>query len=102
MDRGSVIWRYLLQEKKCAQMVGEVLFQKVTRYDDILTEFMHWLECRDYDVEEPIAVEGYSAQAIADLNPDLDGIGAFNFLVDLREYPKQALKAMKDGFRTIG
>lgn len=93
------IYQYLYQEKGCTELVASRLVDKIIKYDDILADFCHWLEARDYYNEKAVVVEGYSAQAIVDRVPFLDGIGAFNFLVDLRDQPKEALKVIKEGFK---
>ena len=96
MNRIGMVQQYLLNEKKCPELVVNRLLDKIIKYDDILNDFCHWLETRDYYNEDAVVVEGYSAQAIVDAMPMLDGIGAYDMLVDLRERPKEALKALNE------
>lgn len=96
------VQRYLRTEKKCtSELVMSRLIDKVIKYEDIWEDFCHWLETRDYYNEQAVVVDGYNAQAIVDLAPMLDGIGAFNFLVDLRDQPEKAREIIKEGFRVL-
>ena len=65
---------------------------------DIAEEFIEWLNTGSYKKENPITVEGYSAQNIAEMAEFLDGAGAFNFLITLRERPEKGLEYIKTGF----
>lgn len=93
------IRKYLVWEKRRQPQVADLLEKKVSKYDDIKAEFLHWLETRQYDVQSPVTVEGYSAAQIYEMAPGLDGIGVYNFLVDLRDDPEMAKRAIADGFR---
>lgn len=69
------------------------------RNPDIAQEFIEWLDTGKYKEKTPIKVEGYSAQDIVSLASFLDGAGAFNFLITLRERPEKAKGYIKDGFK---
>ncbi|HOQ75769.1 MAG TPA: hypothetical protein PK369_04260 [Thermoclostridium sp.] len=69
------------------------------RHPDIAEEFIEWLETGKYREENPVRVEGYTAKDIAELADFLDGAGAFNFLITLRERPEKAKTYIKEGFR---
>ena len=45
-----------------------------------------------------LEVNGYTAGDICGMAPLLDGIGVYNFLVDLRDNPEAAQKAIDSGF----
>lgn len=98
MEPEDLIKQYLVQERGYQEVPAELLFQKITRYDDIKAEFLKWLESRDFNFEVPVVVEGYSALAVADLAPQMDGLGVYNFLVDLRDQPEQARAVIAEGF----
>lgn len=89
MSDEDLIKQYLVYELGYAEMPAEVLYDKITKYDDIKAEFVRWLKERNYEAEEPVVVEGYNALAVADVFADLSGIGVYNVLVDLREHPKE-------------
>lgn len=101
MNKLEMVQKYLTGERQCEGLVVTKLTDKVIKYEDILEDFCHWLETRDYYNEKAVVVEGYSAQAIVDIAPMLDGIGAFNFLVDLRDRPEEAKKIIREGFRVL-
>ena len=69
------------------------------RNPDIAEEFSEWLETNCYRTEKAISVRGYTAAQISEMAPFLDGAGAFNFLITLREKPEKAEKYIQDGFK---
>ncbi|MBQ6154905.1 hypothetical protein IJI99_03475 [bacterium] len=93
--------RYLITEKKITGGLLLVMSEKIQRYDDIFNEFCYWLEHRNYNLPQPLVVNGYTAEQIYKLNPELDGIGVYNFLITLREAPERAEQYIKEGFRTL-
>lgn len=99
MSPEDLIKRYIVEERGYQEIPAELLFQKIVKYDDIKDEFIKWLERRDFNFEPPLVVEGYSALAIADLAPWMDGLGVYNFLVDLRTQPKKAQAIITEGFK---
>ena len=78
-----------------------VMIDKIKKYDDIFDEFCHWLEKRDYSMKNPLAVNGYTAKQIHELNPRFEGIGVYNFLIMLREDFQRAKAYMESGFRDL-
>lgn len=97
MTNEDLIRQYLVYEKGYAEMLAEVLFDKITKYKDIRDEFVRWLKERNYDVDDPVVVEGYNALAILDVNPKMDGIGVYNVLVDLRDHPEEMMGMIREG-----
>lgn len=65
---------------------------------DIAKEFEHWLQTKEYTIENCVTVENYTAEKISSLSEFMDGEGAFVLLIQLRENPQKALKRIKDGF----
>lgn len=89
---------YLREEKQIdSELVREMLIKKITKYDDILQEFMQWLEARNYEHAQ-VVVDDYNAQKIYELAPQLDGMGVYNFLVTLRDEPQEAQAIIDEGF----
>ncbi len=89
---------YLREEKQIdSELVREMLIKKITKYDDILQEFIQWLEARSYE-HARVVIDGYNAQKIYELAPQLDGIGVYNFLVTLRDEPQEAQAIINEGF----
>lgn len=71
---------------------------KFQRNLDILKEFEHWIEHREY-LQNGISVEGYTAKSLSELSTYVDGEAAFMLLIDLRENPERALHKIKSGFK---
>ena len=65
---------------------------------DIAKEFEHWIQTKEYTIEDCVTVEDYTAEKISKLSEFMDGEGAFSLLIQLRENPKKALKRIRDGF----
>lgn len=95
---GTPFLKYLLLEKGIKEEQVAAVVQKIKKYDDIYDEFCYWLENRNYEKENPVEIEGYTAKRIFELNPDLDGIGVYNFLVTLRDDPKRAIHYIEMDF----
>ena len=86
----EIIRNYLVEEKKMSIVVLERTISKLEKHPDIVAEFEHWIETKEYNTNNPLLVEGYTAVDIFKLAPFLDGLGVFNFLVTLREQPEKA------------
>lgn len=89
---------YCKQELKVTANESERLFGKVSKYEDIYSEFLNWLDNRKYI--NGIKIEGYSSEQIHILAPNLSGIGVYNFMVTLRDNPELAQKIIQSGFKT--
>lgn len=69
--------------------------KELTRYDDILEEFVNYILNDQKFIEPPLAVvEGYSAKQLCS-ETILSPLGAFNYLVYLKEEPNEALADLK-------
>ena len=101
MNPRMVIEHYLITEKKKTGAALLNAVEKVTKYEDIAAEFVLWLKQRNYDFEQPVSVEGYTAKDIYELSPDMDGIGVYNYLVFLRDEPRIAKEYLKEGLKSI-
>lgn len=77
--------------------VLEKMINKIIRYEDIFKEFVNYiLAGENFEKENPLVVEGYTAEKLCNktiLNP----LGAYNYLIYLRENPKEALANLKAG-----
>ena len=100
MNPKAKIERYLISDLKLTGGLMLDVFDKITKYEDIMTEFAIWLDQRNYNFEQPISVENYTAKDIYDINPELDGIGAYNMLISLRDNPENAKKLIASGLKT--
>lgn len=96
MDESRII-QYLRKKGVKNPVVAGNLTAKVTKYDDIKQELMNWLKTREFK-DDGLEIEGYRAKDIAKLAPFMDGVGVYNFMVDLRETSEVAKKHIADGF----
>ena len=97
MDKNRV-FKYCTEELKVSLSEAERLFKKVSKYEDIYSEFLNWLDTHNYASEVKIA--GYSSRQIHELAPNLSGIGVYNFMVTLRDNPDLAQEIIQSRFRT--
>lgn len=96
MDESYII-QYLRKKGVENPVVAGNLTAKATKYDDIKQELMNWLRTGEFK-GDGLEIEGYRAKDIAKLAPFMDGVGVYNFMVDLRETPEVAKKHIADGF----
>lgn len=94
MDKRK-IRKYLTEERDMTDFVASGIIEKLERHPDIMAEFNNWLEIREYP-ENGICVEGQTAKALAQ-STYFSPIGAYNFLIFLRENPEEALTRLKAG-----
>lgn len=94
----EIITNYLVTEKQVdSEIARKVVLAKILKYDDIVTEFMQWLETRTYR-DDGLEIMGYRAQDVYAMAPFLDGIGVYEFLVTLRDNPKRGQEIIESGF----
>lgn len=72
---------------------------KFSKHNDIAAEFEYWIQNGKYKADNPVAVEGYTAESLSKLSKYLDGEGAFILLVELRDNPSKAKARITEGFK---
>lgn len=92
------IKNYLINERNQKPEVAVKIALPFEKHDDIRTELETWLEQREYPKDNPLTIEGYSAETISKLATFMDGVGVYNFLVTLRERPEKAKRIIAEGF----
>ena len=95
----NIIMEYLLNEKHLSRVIAELTEKNVSKYEDIRKEFELWLKNRTYNADNPLVVGGYTAKDIYNLDPFMDGVGVYNFMVTLRDDPAKAKECIDDGFK---
>ena len=90
------ITEYILHHMKLSQARAEKSYEKIARYADICKEFYQYIMDDEAFASNPIKVEGFTAQRLA-TNYPLSALGAYNYLIYLREMPKEALADLKAG-----
>ena len=95
----KMITDYLINERNQKPEVAAKIVSSFGKHDDIRNELEKWIEQRKYPQSSPLAVEGYTAEAISKLAPFMDGVGTYNFLITLRERPDNAKRIISEGFK---
>jgi len=93
------IVNYLLNERNQKQEVALKIATPFEKHDDIRAELENWIVRREYLQDNPLTVEGYSAEMISKLAPFMDGVGVYNFMVTLRERPEDGKRIIAEGFK---
>ena len=91
------IMSYLIETLKQSERAAKRNCDKLSKYDDIKTEFESWINKQVYP-NDGLQVEGYSAKGISELAPFMNEVGVYNFLVTLRDNPDFAKQMIADGF----
>jgi len=93
------IINYLVNECNQKPEVANKIALSFERHDDIRAELEQWIECKEYPQDNPLIVEGYSAEMISKLAPFMDGVGVYNFMITLRERPENGKRIITEGFK---
>lgn len=93
----SIIRSYYEQGKIPSKLIDmkEAAFDK---HSDIKAEFEHWIEKKEFIVNDCVEVEGYTAKALAEKYPAIGAEGAFSLLIQLRDDPAKAKQRISRGF----
>lgn len=94
--RYSLIRDYLLTFDKYNEDRIMEIIEKLKKYGDIFFEFYDFVLYENFPTEDGIEVEGYTAEKLYNttmLNP----LGAYNYLIYLRDNPEEALVYLKAG-----
>ena len=91
---------YLMQGGETTRIVAEILYKQLSSFPDIYAEFLYWFEHRTFVQENPITIDGYTAQSLFENFP-LNEIGAFNALTDLRKNHDQMLEILQHGDQSV-
>ena len=94
---GKVI-DYLVSTRKQKPEVAAKIASPLEKHDDIRAELEKWIERQEYPKNNPLSIEGYTAEDISALAPFMDGVGVYNFMVTLRERPENAQRIIAEGF----
>ena len=92
------IINYLVNVRKQKPEVAAKIAVPFERHNDIRTELEKWIEQQEYTQDNPITIEGYTAEMLCKLAPFMDGVGVYNFLVTLRERPENGKRIIAEGF----
>lgn len=94
----ETIKNYLINVRNQKPEVAAKITQPIERHDDIRAELEKWIEKQEYPQDNPLTIEGYTAETISKLAAFMDGVGVYNFMVTLRERPDNAKRIIAEGF----
>ena len=89
---------YLINARGQKPEVAAKVSLPLEKHEDIRAELETWIEKQEYPKDNPLTIEGYTAETISKLAPFMDGVGAYNFLVTLRERPDNGKRIIAEGF----
>ena len=89
---------YLVNVRNQKLEVAIKISLPIEKHDDIRAELEKWIENQEYTKDNPLTIEGYTAEMIFTLAPFMDGVGVYNFMVTLRERPDSAKRIIAEGF----
>ena len=89
---------YLVNVRKQKSEVAAKITSSFEKHDDIRAELEKWIERREYPQDNPLTIEGYTADAVSKIAPFMDGVGVYNFMITLRERPDNAKRIIAEGF----
>ena len=92
------IVNYLVNVRNQKPEVAHKIATSFEKHDDIRTELEKWIVQQEYIQENPLTIEGYTAEMISKLAPFMDGVGVYNFMVTLRERPDNGKRIIMEGF----
>ena len=93
------IINYLVNERNQKPQVAAKIAAPFEKHDDIRAELEKWIEQKVYPQDNPLTVEGYTAEMISKLAPFMDGVGVYNFLITLQERPENGKRMIAEGFK---
>jgi len=92
----DVIINYLISKNKMNMNEAGKVIAKLETHKDLLFEFFEVIETDEFVDKNAIEVEGYTAKRIKETTY-LTVLGAYNYLIYLRNNPKEALADLKKG-----
>ena len=89
---------YLQKNAQVNEVIIERIANSFNNHPDIRNELEIWIDTNEYTKNNPIEVNGYTAEKLADSAPHLKGLSAYGFLVLMRDNPELANEIIEDGF----
>ncbi|MBQ9658788.1 MAG: hypothetical protein IJV31_08500 [Clostridia bacterium] len=119
IDNPNLIDEYISQEKKNVEWIAETFYEigiveyiinaleksseyakkayeKLCKYKDIRNEFYNYVMNEEFPKEKVISVEGHTAEELCNTTR-LNILGAYNYLIYLRDNPDESLANLKAG-----
>ena len=97
-SKEEMLCRYIQQKYGCSEKRSRVMVDQILPYNDIFEEFFNYARVGKFRKKDKSQIEicGYTAEVLnRDFN--LSPLGAYNFLVYLKEEPERAIADLKAG-----
>ena len=97
-SKEEMLCRYIQQKYGCSEKRSRVMVSQMLPYNDIFEEFFNYALVGKFCKKDKSQIEicGYTAEVLnRDFN--LSPLGAYNFLVYLKEEPERAIADLKAG-----
>lgn len=90
--------RYIVNNYKYSKKRAEKMVMQMASHIDIFEEFLNYMRIRKFRKKDrsQTQVEGYTAERLCN-EFNLSPLGAYNYLIYLKENPNQALADLKSG-----
>ena len=95
-SKEEMLCRYIQQKYVCSEKSSRVMVGQMLPYNDIFEEFFNYVRVGKFRKKDKSQIEicGYTAEVLnRDFN--LSPLGAYNFLVYLKEEPERAIADLK-------
>lgn len=94
--RDGAILDYLMNECGMTVLRANDTLNKLSRHFDIPNEFYFFIKNGRFASFDPITAKGYTAQKLCETTC-LSPVGAYNYLIYIREHPEEALNDLQKG-----
>lgn len=95
-DKFEKIFNYLQNARLSDNTVNKHL-SDFEANPDLANEFCEWIDTRVYNTNNPIVIEGYSANDIYSKATYLDGLKVYSLMIKLRNNPERTVKEIENG-----
>lgn len=92
------IKKYLIEEVGQSEQNATYNCNQLAHHEDIVREYANWIDTRDFACENPVTVEGWTAQKLHERFPRVDDYTIFVTLRLLRDRPSDGHMYIKSGF----
>ena len=90
------IFEYLVEIENQTPKLASQMCDKFEKHPDIMKELVNYIQTGEFLAENSVTVEGYTAKMLKETTY-LKPVGAFNYLIYLRNKPEIALENLKKG-----
>ena len=90
------IFEYLVEKENQTPKLASQMCDKFEKHPDIMKELVEYINTEMFTEVNPVTVEGYTAKMLKETTY-LKPVGAFNYLIYLRNKPEIALDKLRKG-----